>query len=62
MPGLEIVAADVELFDSPPARERGCHGVWVGVEPGNEAALATSRAAGASEPHGALVLEWPLRA
>jgi ribosomal protein S18 acetylase RimI-like enzyme len=42
------------------ARERGCHGMWVGVEPGNEAALATYRAAGAGEPEAALVQEWRL--
>ena len=40
------------------ARELGCHGMWVGVEPGNDAALATYRAAGAGEPVPALVQEW----
>jgi ribosomal protein S18 acetylase RimI-like enzyme len=29
------------------ARERGCTGMWVGVEPDNEAALATYTSAGA---------------
>ncbi|MGA4848935.1 GNAT family N-acetyltransferase [Streptomyces sp. G5(2025)] len=28
------------------ARERGCHGMWAGVDTDNEAALATYRAAG----------------
>ena len=42
------------------ARECGCHGMWVGVEPGNDAAFATYRAAGAGEPAPAFVLEWRL--
>ena len=40
------------------ARERGCYGMWVGTEPGNAAALAAYRAAGASEPDPFLTLEW----
>jgi len=44
------------------ARERGCHGMWVGVEPGSHAALANRRAAGAREPQPAFVPEWRLQA
>ncbi|MEU6127350.1 GNAT family N-acetyltransferase [Streptomyces sp. NPDC047123] len=31
------------------ARERGCYGMWVGVEPDNDAALATYRSAGGTD-------------
>ena len=40
------------------ARERGCHGMWVGTEPDNAAALATYRAAGASSSETFVVLTW----
>jgi ribosomal protein S18 acetylase RimI-like enzyme len=43
------------------ARAQGCHGMWVGIEPGNDAALATYRAAGADEPLPVLVAEWRFR-
>ncbi|SCE24418.1 Ribosomal protein S18 acetylase RimI [Streptomyces sp. OspMP-M43] len=42
------------------ARERGCYGLWVGVEDGNEAALATYRSAGAADDGGARILAWEL--
>ena len=56
------VEAGAELFDGPPrpeatalvralealARERGCYGMWVGVDIDNEPALATYRRAGAA--------------
>jgi ribosomal protein S18 acetylase RimI-like enzyme len=41
-----------------PARERGCHGMWVGTEPDNEPAIATYRAAGAPEPETAVFFTW----
>jgi len=61
---VEIVAADLELvlLAGELARERGCHGMSVGVEPGNDAAFATYRAAGAGEPAPAFVPEWRLLA
>ncbi|MEV1043636.1 GNAT family N-acetyltransferase [Streptomyces sp. NPDC049916] len=40
------------------ARERGCYDVWVGVEPDNDAALATYRSAGAVPDGGCAVLVW----
>jgi ribosomal protein S18 acetylase RimI-like enzyme len=40
------------------ARSRGCYGMWVGTEPGNAAALAAYRAAGAAEPEEFVMLEW----
>ena len=42
------------------ARNRGCYGMWVGVEPDNEAALATYRRAGAGEAAPCLMLAWDL--
>ncbi|HEX2294672.1 MAG TPA: GNAT family N-acetyltransferase [Actinomycetota bacterium] len=54
--GTALVAALGDL-----ARGRGCHGMWVATEPDNEAALATYRAAGASDPEPAVVLEWSFR-
>ncbi|HWU09361.1 MAG TPA: GNAT family N-acetyltransferase [Streptomyces sp.] len=40
------------------ARERGCYGMWVGVERGNEPALATYRSAGAADDGGFTMLTW----
>jgi ribosomal protein S18 acetylase RimI-like enzyme len=40
------------------ARELGCRGMWVPVDPDNEAALATYRSAGSGEPEAAAVLSW----
>lgn len=40
------------------ARNLGCHGMWVGTEPGNAAALATYRAAGAAPPETFVSLVW----
>ncbi|MDT5032790.1 MAG: aminoglycoside 3-N-acetyltransferase [Actinoplanes sp.] len=42
------------------ARERGCYGMWVGTEPGNDAALATYRRAGATEEAPFVLLSWDL--
>ena len=43
------------------ARERGCYGMWVATEPGNEAAIATYRRAGATAaPDDTLVFGWQL--
>ena len=42
------------------ARLHGCRGMWVATEPDNEAAIATYRSAGASEPEAVVVLEWTL--
>jgi ribosomal protein S18 acetylase RimI-like enzyme len=44
------------------ARERGCYGMWVGTEPGNDAALATYRRAGATEEAPFVLLSWDLLA
>lgn len=51
--GKALVAALETL-----ARERGCYGMWVATEPDNDAAIATYRSAGASEPEAAVVLGW----
>ena len=40
------------------ARERGCHGMWVGTEPGNTAARRTYEAAGAAPPEHFVVHDW----
>lgn len=40
------------------ARTRRCHGMWVGVDPDNGAALATYRAAGAEPPEPSVTLSW----
>jgi len=42
------------------ARDRGCHGMWVGVDTDNVAALATYRRAGADEEAPAVVFSWQL--
>jgi aminoglycoside 3-N-acetyltransferase I len=42
------------------ARDRGCHGMWVAVDPDNVAALATYRRAGADEEAPAVVFSWQL--
>ncbi|MFD4987562.1 GNAT family N-acetyltransferase [Streptomyces sp. NPDC058374] len=40
------------------ARDRGCHGMWVGVETGNTAALAAYRSAGAVNEGRFAMLGW----
>ncbi|WP_410654705.1 GNAT family N-acetyltransferase [Amycolatopsis sp. lyj-112] len=40
------------------ARERGCTGMWVGVEPDNSAALATYASAGASNEGPFIMQSW----
>ncbi|WP_406106598.1 GNAT family N-acetyltransferase [Streptomyces sp. NBC_01003] len=40
------------------ARERGCYGMWVGVDTDNEPALATYRGAGGEDGGGCAVIEW----
>jgi aminoglycoside 3-N-acetyltransferase I len=40
------------------ARERGCSGMWVGTEPGNDAARRTYARAGGRETPAAVVVEW----
>ncbi len=42
------------------ASERGCHGMWVGVDIDNEAALATYRRAAANDEAPATVFSWQL--
>jgi aminoglycoside 3-N-acetyltransferase I len=44
------------------ARASGCYGMWVGTEPGNDAAMATYRRAGASEESQFTLLNWDLLA
>jgi ribosomal protein S18 acetylase RimI-like enzyme len=51
--GRRLVEALAEL-----ARERGCHGMWVGTEPDNAAAIATYRAAGAAPPEPFVGFGW----
>ncbi|MFH8435834.1 GNAT family N-acetyltransferase [Streptomyces sp. NPDC018007] len=51
--GTALTRALVEL-----ARERGCYDVWVGVEPDDEAALATYRSAGAGDDGRFAMLVW----
>jgi ribosomal protein S18 acetylase RimI-like enzyme len=43
------------------ARERGCYDMWVGVDVGDEPALATYRRAGPDEESACVVLTWELR-
>ena len=40
------------------AAERGCHGMWVGTEETNTAALRTYAAAGAVRGDDAVILQW----
>jgi ribosomal protein S18 acetylase RimI-like enzyme len=53
--GTALVRALADL-----ARGRGCYGMWVGTEVGNEAALATYRRAGATEEAPFVLLNWDL--
>lgn len=53
--GRALVTALAEL-----ARERGCSGMWVPVEAGDEPAIATYRSAGAQAPVAAATLWWDL--
>ncbi|GAA4997734.1 GNAT family N-acetyltransferase [Streptomyces siamensis] len=41
-----------------PARERGCYGMWVGVDTGNDVALATYRSAGGKDDGSCTVVTW----
>jgi ribosomal protein S18 acetylase RimI-like enzyme len=40
------------------ARDRGCYGMWVGTEVGNEAARRTYARAGGRETPAQLIIEW----
>ncbi|MFF0849661.1 N-acetyltransferase family protein [Streptomyces sp. NPDC003388] len=40
------------------ARERGCHGMWVGVDRGNDVALAAYRSAGGEDDGSCSVVAW----
>lgn len=40
------------------ARERGCYGMWVGVDTGNDVALATYRSAGGKDDGSCTVVTW----
>ncbi|MER5397522.1 GNAT family N-acetyltransferase [Streptomyces sp. NPDC002599] len=40
------------------ARERGCYGMWVGVDRGNDVALATYRGAGGEDDGSCTVMAW----
>jgi ribosomal protein S18 acetylase RimI-like enzyme len=40
------------------ARERGCYGMWVGVDTGNDIALATYRSAGGKDDGSCTVVTW----
>ncbi|MEU3960490.1 GNAT family N-acetyltransferase [Streptomyces buecherae] len=54
--GGSLVRALAEL-----ARDRGCYGMWVGTERDNTAALATYRAAGATDEDDFVALAWSFR-
>lgn len=51
--GRSLVIALADL-----ARERGCYGMWVLTDGGNDAALGTCRAAGAGEARHETQLSW----
>jgi ribosomal protein S18 acetylase RimI-like enzyme len=51
--GRRLVAALADV-----AAGHGCYCMWVATETDNAAALATYRAAGASEPEPGVTLEW----
>jgi ribosomal protein S18 acetylase RimI-like enzyme len=52
--GRRLVKALADL-----AVDRGCYGMWVGVDASdNAAAVATYRSAGAEEPESALIFNW----
>jgi ribosomal protein S18 acetylase RimI-like enzyme len=53
--GVALVGALRDL-----AVARGCHGMWVGTDRNNAAALATYRAAGAGSPEDFVMLTWDL--
>jgi aminoglycoside 3-N-acetyltransferase I len=55
--GTALVRALADL-----ARERGCYGMWVGVDVDNDAALATYRRASAGEEAPCTVFSWDLAA
>ncbi|MFF0185901.1 GNAT family N-acetyltransferase [Streptomyces sp. NPDC005244] len=40
------------------ARERGCYGMWVGVDTGNDVALAVYRSAGGEDDGTCTVVTW----
>ncbi|MEU0779968.1 GNAT family N-acetyltransferase [Streptomyces sp. NPDC006173] len=40
------------------ARERGCYGMWVGVDTGNDVALAVYRSAGGKDDGTCTVVTW----
>ncbi|MEU6090420.1 GNAT family N-acetyltransferase [Streptomyces sp. NPDC047085] len=40
------------------ARERGCYGMWVGVDTGNDVALAAYRSAGGKDDGTCTVMTW----
>ncbi|MGW7820181.1 GNAT family N-acetyltransferase [Streptomyces puniciscabiei] len=40
------------------ARERGCYGMWVGVDAGNDVALAAYRSAGGKDDGSCTVMTW----
>lgn len=42
------------------ARERGCYGMWVPLDRDNEAAFATYRSVGATQPDDATILAWSI--
>ncbi len=54
--GSSLVRALAEL-----AWDRGCYGMWVGTERDNTAALATYRAAGATDEEDFVALTWSFR-
>jgi ribosomal protein S18 acetylase RimI-like enzyme len=51
--GRALVGALADL-----TRDRGCYGMCVSTEPGNAAALATYRAAGAAPPESCVTCTW----
>jgi aminoglycoside 3-N-acetyltransferase I len=53
--GSHLVDALAEI-----AKSSGCYGMWVGTEPGNVAAVATYRRAGAADEAPFTLLNWDL--
>ncbi|GGR96766.1 N-acetyltransferase [Streptomyces nojiriensis] len=54
------IGRDLTLALAEEAKARGCYGMWVGVDTGNEAALATYDAAGARDEGVFSMRGWPL--
>ena len=54
--GRALVVALLDIADG-----LGCRGMWVPIEPDNDAAVATYRSAGADAPEPAAIMSWTFR-